>query len=106
NSIVGNGTLELNGMFIFDVSLADATEGNAWAIIDSALLENTSFAATFGVQGFSGNAEDGIWTFGDYTFTQSTGLLTYGAAIPEPSAAAVFAGLGVLGLVATRRRRA
>lgn len=106
NQLSGDGILNFDGTLIFDFSLADATEGNAWAIIDSALLENTSFAATFGVQGFSGDAEDGIWTFGDYTFTQSTGLLTYGAAIPEPSAAAVFAGLGVLGLVATRRRRA
>lgn len=51
----------------------------------------------------------GIWTGTvggqDFTFTEASGVLQI-AAIPEPSAFAVLAGLGGLGFAAARRRRA
>ncbi len=105
NQLSGLGTLNFNGTLIFDLSLAAATAGNSWTVIDALLLNNTSFAATFTVQAFSETAPDsGIWTFGDYTFSEATGILSY-SAIPEPSSYAALVGMGALGLTAFRRRR-
>lgn len=74
-----------------------------------------SFASINLLGGYTGSLTNnsGVWTgtIGgvDFTFTQSTGLLTTalsGSPVPEPSTYAALAGLAVLGFVATRRRRA
>ena len=107
NAILGAGTdtaTNLNGTFNFDLSGAEAVGGNSWLIVDVNNLAE-SFGSTFAVADFTETAVDsGIWTFGDYTFTESTGTLTYGALIPEPSTFALLGGLGALFAATTHRR--
>lgn len=50
-------------------------------------------------------AADNVWTNGTgFTFSESSGILTY-SAIPEPSTYAALVGASALGLTAFRRRR-
>ena len=99
NGISGTGALALNGTFIFDLSGANTTNGNTWLIADmSTLLE--SIGGTFTVQGFTKTS--GIWSMGNYQFSETSGMLSY--SIPEPSTYAALAGFGVLGLTLLRRR--
>lgn len=84
NQINGSGTLQVNGDFIIDTSLADTTTGNEWILVDTTTLTET-FGATFQVIGFTETAlGSGIWkkTEGalQYTFTTSNGKLTVGPA--------------------------
>lgn len=101
NSVSGTGSATFNGTFNFDLTGADATAGNSWTIVNTSTLSET-FAGTFTVQGFTENA--GVWTLGNYSFSEATGILTY-AAVPEPSSFAALAGLGALLITASRRRR-
>lgn len=101
NSVTGAGTANFNGSFHFDLTGADETSGNSWTIVNVATLSE-SFAGSFVVRDFTENA--GVWTFGQYTFTEATGLLTY-TAIPEPSAFAFLAGMTLLGFTVLRRQR-
>lgn len=103
NSVTGLGTANFNGAFLFDLSGASLADGNSWTI---ASVASQSFGGTFSVGGgFEYDAINDIWTNGlGFSFSETTGLLTY-SVIPEPSSAAALAGLGVLGLVALRRRR-
>lgn len=104
NQINGAGTAVLNGSFSFNLDSAGTNIGDSWLIVDLSSLTAT-FAETFSVNDFTEVVPNsGIWVFGDYSFSEATGYLTY-TAVPEPSAFAALAGLGVLGLVATRRRR-
>ena len=103
NSILGSGTVNLDGMFEFDLTGASTNIGDFWNIVDLGNLSAT-FAGTFEVsstQGaFSGNA--GVWSISEnnvtYQFSEATGVLTV---IPEPTTAL----LGGLGLLALLRRR-
>jgi fibronectin-binding autotransporter adhesin len=85
NKITGiaqtTGALNLNGTLNFDLTAADATGGNSWQIVDSALLPTTSFTGLT-VAGFT-NAS-GVWTMSggvgfNWVFRESTGALTYEA---------------------------
>jgi autotransporter-associated beta strand protein len=75
-------------------------------------FSGVSIGGSYSLPALTNNS--GIWTGNDvtnlltFTFNQGTGDLVISAysAIPEPSTFAALAGLGVLGLVATRRRRA
>ncbi len=90
-----------DGTFNFDFTNASLVDGNSWSIVS---LSNRSFGSGFEVAGFN-KAGDGLWTHANgFSFSESTGLLTY-SVIPEPSAVAALAGLGVLGFAALRRRR-
>ena len=102
NHVTGSGTAMFSGSFNFDLSGADATEGNSWMIVNVATLTE-SFTGTFAVNGFT--EDNGMWTFGEYTFNEATGFLTYGGVIPEPSAYALLAGAGLLGFAVLRRKR-
>ncbi len=97
NSISGTGSLLLDGEIFFDLDTAAAV--GSWMIVDVDTL-SVDYGSTFTVVGFTETLPDsGIWQFEDYTFTESTGLLT---AVPEPSAAALFLAAGA---VLLRRRR-
>lgn len=102
DAIVGTGTVNLDGSFIFDLGLADLTHGNSWQIVDAANL-NESYGTGFSVFGFSESAN--IWTKQDgnniWAFSESTGQLNL-AVIPEPEVSLI-GGLGLLMLL--RRRR-
>lgn len=96
NSIQGSGVLNLDGDFVFNLS--GAASVGSWTIIDSSVIE--TFGSTFTVQGFT-ETSSGVWQSGNYTFTETTGVLS---AIPEPSIS-LLAALGLAGLYARRRGR-
>jgi len=103
NSIVGSGTVNLGGMFVFDLTGASTNIGDFWNIVDVGSL-NESYGSTFSVSSTQGSFSEssGEWTITEngqiYAFSQDTGVLTV---IPEPRAAL----LGGLGLLALLRRR-
>jgi hypothetical protein len=99
NKIGGTGTVNLNGQIIFDLSMAAEEDGNTWLVVDAG-TEN--YGSGFSVQGFNQSGAD--WTFGGYTFSQGTGVLTY--VVPEPSSAALLLGSGALLFMRRSRRGA
>lgn len=100
NKITGNGTgsLILAGDFVFDLSNSDPSNGNTWNIVD-VLNINETFDSTFNLVGFTESAN--VWTLYDWTFTESSGLLTIA---PEPSTL-VLGLVGGIGLLVVLRRR-
>ena len=109
NAILGdatNATVNLDGLFRFNLTDASTTVSDFWNIVDVGNLAET-YGSTFDVASTNGAftetaLDSGIWTLDEggatYEFTQSTGMLTV---IPEPSAAL----LGALGFLALLRRR-
>lgn len=80
NQINGSGTLQVNGDFIIDTSLADTTAGNSWTLVNVDTLTET-FGTTFQVIGFTETAlGSGIWKKAEgalqFTFSTSNGKLT------------------------------
>lgn len=103
-AILGTGTIQLDGIFYFNLTGADSTYGNSWDIVSVGTLSET-FGATFGVDGFTGSS--GTWTKVDglntWTFEESTGMLNV---VPEPGTLALAAmGLGAILLRLRRRKR-
>ncbi|MFA7345366.1 MAG: autotransporter-associated beta strand repeat-containing protein [Terrimicrobiaceae bacterium] len=97
NSISGVGSLLLDGDISFN--LGGAAAAGSWLIVAVDSLSET-YGSTFTVVGFTeSEPNSGIWESGDYTFTESTGILN---AVPEPSAGALILAGGALLL---RRRR-
>lgn len=104
NKVSGAGTATYNGAFIFNLTSADLTAGNSWAISN---VTSQSFSGSFSVQGFTNN--NGIWTDntdGNLTFNQTTGILSYASAIPEPATYGLLGGLAALIAVIAYRRKA
>ncbi len=108
DSITGVGTANLNGDFVFNLSLADTTAGNSWLIVDVGTLTE-SFTGTFFVANAGAVETANVWSFTNagtlYEFSELTGRLTISSPVPEPSTYATLAGLAVLGFVSVRRRR-
>jgi fibronectin-binding autotransporter adhesin len=112
------GTLKLTANSIID--LGNNVTGSALAFANSATetwtpsvsLSIVNFtdgtdSVFFGVDGLSGDQLAQIRINGThYALLSGSGFLSLGAAIPEPSAFALLAGIGSLFLAATRRRRA
>jgi autotransporter-associated beta strand protein len=103
NNVTGSGTLNLNGIFNFDLTSADNALGDTWSIVNVGSL-TTSFAGTFAVPGFT-NMGGNLWQESakgvTYQFSQTTGMLTV---VPEPGAwVSLLGGCGVL--LGLRRRR-
>lgn len=94
NKVGGSGTLNLNGTLVFDLTAAAAEDGNSWLVVDAG-VEN--YGTGFLVQGFTQSGTN--WMAGGYTFSQSTGLLSY--AVPEPSCALLL----IVGATASLRRK-
>ncbi len=99
NKISGtaNQNLTLDGDFVF--KLDGAASAGSWVIVDIGTL-NATFGSTFTVVGFTDNL-DNTWSFGNYTFTEATGILS---AIPEPSTfVMLIGGVGLLVVRCVRR---
>ncbi len=94
NQIFGDGHFNAFGSFNFD--LADAAAIGSWTIVDTG---SSFFGDDFVVNGWTNNLDD-TWTFGNYTFSEASGILT---AVPEP-ATGVLIGGGLLALAFGRRR--
>lgn len=83
NKITGAGTATLAGKFIIDTTAAATTPGNTWTLLNVA---NRSFdTLTFSIPGFTESAD--VWTKSDgggkWTFTESTGVLSYSLLAPS-----------------------
>lgn len=103
NTLSGNGSLTLNGDFLFDLTGAAA---GTYGIVSSTILGSTSFGGSFTVSGW--NEAGNVWTSGDglASFSELTGQLTV-TAVPEPSSFALLGGAASLALViGSRRKRA
>lgn len=76
------GTLTLNGAFNIDLTGAEIANGNAWQIVDSALIPTTTFGPTFAVAGFTESSN--VWTKvngnNTWTFSEATGALSLAVA--------------------------
>jgi autotransporter-associated beta strand protein len=81
NAILGTGTINLNGMLVFDLSGAGTTVGDSWSIVDVGSL-NESYGGSFSVSSTEGafSETDGVWSISEngqtYEFSQATGVLT------------------------------
>lgn len=76
NGISGQGTLDLAGSFIFNLSGADTNAGSTWDIVDPSVTVTNE--DTFNVQGFtqSGAVWSGTANGVTYQFNQTNGQLT------------------------------
>lgn len=82
NTIDGTGTVQIDRDFVFDLSGAGTTVGDAWQIVDVPGLSSVTFGSSFTVGGFSDDG-GGYWnklisgsTY--YRFDESTGELSVG----------------------------
>lgn len=92
------GTVALNGTFNFNLTGASLVDGNSWSIVT---VSNETYGATFAITGFTETAN--VWTNGSgFTFTESTGVLSY--AVPEPTTSLFLIG-GALCFLAFGSRR-
>jgi autotransporter-associated beta strand protein len=100
NSILGTGSITLNGDFVFNLDSAVLVANNSWTIVNVVTLSET-YGSTFTVQGFTETVPDsGIWNSGNLSFSEATGVLSV---VPEPGSAALLIG-SLTGLCLFRRR--
>jgi autotransporter-associated beta strand protein len=85
NRITGTGTLILNGDFIIDTTLTDASAltSGSWGIVNAASLTE-NFGASFSITGAGWSESANVWTrtvgSKKYTFSEATGTLTLSSA--------------------------
>jgi autotransporter-associated beta strand protein len=80
NKITGDGAVQLDGDFTFDMLAAGDTMGDTWTIVDNATLAET-FSSTFMLVDFTGGEGAGVlWSkpitsSKIYEFSEATGIL-------------------------------
>jgi autotransporter-associated beta strand protein len=85
NRITGTGAVTLNGDFIIDTTLVDAStlSAGSWTLVDAATLTET-FGNSFNIRGDGWSESASVWTrtVGNrkYTFTEATGILELSSA--------------------------
>jgi autotransporter-associated beta strand protein len=87
NKLTGTGTVNLKGIFDIDLSGAATATGNSWTLVDVGSLTANYDSTSFSVTGFTDPEDDGTWTKTvdantTWTFTESTGILTYTVTTP------------------------
>jgi len=101
--LLGTGTLNLDGMFVFNLAGVTDAAGD-WMVVDVDNLTAT-YGSTFSVKDFTESSD--VWTYVDgaktWTFTESTGILSV-SAVPEPGTMAMFV-MGLIGLLAYAWRK-
>jgi len=105
NQLAGNGTVQLDGDFTFDLSGAGTALNDTWNIVDVGTLSAT-FGGTFTVVDFTdigGNVWEKINAGTTYQFSEATGNLVV-TAVPEPATWGLLTA-GVLAAAVVRRRR-
>jgi len=102
NQILGSGSVQLDGTFVFDLNSAGTTLDDSWAIV---AMTNKTFGNSFNLQGFT-NIGSNTWeivnTGTTYQFSETTGMLTV---VPEPTTTLLLA-VSLLSLAVWRYRRA
>jgi hypothetical protein len=99
-AFAGSGSLTFNEFGSISTDIFEAT-GTSWILFDNTLLSNVTYSANW-LTGFTDQG-NGIWTWNDYTYNQSTGILLL---IPEPSAfLLVVIGILVMTVCAKRYRK-
>lgn len=103
NGILGVGSVNLDGTLRLDITgLMDTT--GTWTLVNVGTLSE-SYGTNFGLAFVGGPAfvdnNNGTYTSGNYTFTESTGQLVL---VPEPAVSLLMAG-ALTGLFVFRRRR-
>ncbi|HWL53984.1 MAG TPA: PEP-CTERM sorting domain-containing protein [Chthoniobacteraceae bacterium] len=105
NRITGNGVVQLDGTFTFDLTGAGVAPGDEWNLVDVATL-SVAYGNTFNLADFTSHPDD-TWSKTDgtitYTFFENTGTLQV-TAVPEPSAVALLVGGLAAAAVLLRRR--
>ena len=101
--LLGSGTLTLNGTINLDVT--EVTGPGSWSVVDVDSLSET-YDTNFAIGMWGGSLFTelcDVWTYTDgameWKFTESTGVLEYAAAVPEPGTLALLA-TGLIGLLA------
>jgi fibronectin-binding autotransporter adhesin len=82
SALAGTGNVSVDGRFVFNLAGASTNNGDSWTIVPPGL--GITYGTNFIVSGFNGSG--GLWTNTtngvDYVFSQSTGNLTVGSAVP------------------------
>jgi fibronectin-binding autotransporter adhesin len=109
NTITGAGSVNLQGILNFNLASADIALGNAWDVLQTTgSVNGTGLRVTSSAGDFTD--EGGIWTLleggRNWSFNQSTGVLSL-TAIPEPtSGSLVMIGGGAVALLRRRKKSA
>ena len=81
NAVLGTGSFQASGSFVFNLSAASTNAGDQWTVVTGGFA--ATYDTNFTVAGFNGS--DGNWTNSangvDYVFQQSTGVLTVGSPV-------------------------
>jgi hypothetical protein len=84
------GTVTLDGTFNIDLGSAVRVHNNSWTLVDVTNL-NETYGENFNVAAPFAESSAGVWTYNDgqlpdgtWTFTESTGVLTFQEAVGRP----------------------
>ena len=99
NKVTGNGTITIDGDFVFDLAAASTTLGDSWQIVDVSTL-NETFGTSFTIPDFTLDGAKWVRPVGGafYEFDPATGVLSVindpDFVYPPPTVAPVSQGTG------------